>query len=119
MSSGSNPYSAGAGAQFPDQGGQFQPPGTPLPNYLVQSILVTLCCCFPFGIVAIIYAARVNRKIARGDHAGAKASSDNAKKWCWIGVIFGVIIEIVVIGIQILVGVAAVQQQNANGMGGF
>ena len=26
------------------------------PNYLIQAILVTLCCCLPFGIVAIVYA---------------------------------------------------------------
>src|SRR5882724_11600119 len=30
-------------------------PAEPVPNYLVQSILCTLCCCLPFGIVAIVY----------------------------------------------------------------
>ena len=34
-----------------------------VPNYLVQSILVTLFCCLPFGIVAIVYAAQVNGKL--------------------------------------------------------
>lgn len=29
-------------------------------NYLVPAILVTLCCCVPAGIVAIVYAAQVN-----------------------------------------------------------
>src|SRR5882672_10526815 len=32
------------------------PPGVKVPNYLVQSILVTLCCCLPFGIAAIVFA---------------------------------------------------------------
>src|SRR5438128_1439779 len=35
-----------------------------VPNYLVQSILCTLFCCLPFGIVAIVYAAQVNSKVA-------------------------------------------------------
>jgi Interferon-induced transmembrane protein. len=35
-------------------------------NYLVQSILVTLCCCMPAGIVAIIYAAQVNVSLYDG-----------------------------------------------------
>jgi hypothetical protein len=56
-----------------------------VPNYLVQAILVTLCCCLPFGIVAIVYAAQVNSKLDSGDIAGATAASNNAKLWCWIG----------------------------------
>ena len=43
----------------------FAAPAT-IPNYLVQAILVTLCCCLPFGIVAIVYAAQVNSKLDRG-----------------------------------------------------
>jgi len=56
---------------------------TSIPNYLVQSILVTLFCCLPLGIVAIINAAQVNNKISLGDIAGAMESSGKAKKWCW------------------------------------
>jgi len=37
-----------------------------VPNYLVQAILCTICCCLPFGIVAIVYAAQVNGKVAGG-----------------------------------------------------
>jgi hypothetical protein len=54
-----------------------------IPNYLVQSILVTLFCCLPLGIVAIINAAQVNNKISLGDIAGAMEASGKAKKWCW------------------------------------
>ena len=55
-----------------------------IPNYLVQAILVTIFCCQPVGIVSIVYAAQVNGKIAAGDIAGARASSQNAKTWAWI-----------------------------------
>src|SRR3954470_10856617 len=54
-------------------------------TYLIQSILVTLCCCLPFGIVAIVYAAQVSTKLAAGDLAGAQDSANKAKFWCWLG----------------------------------
>ena len=57
-------------------------------NYLAQSILVTIFCCLPFGIPAIVYAAQVNGKIQAGDINGALSASKTAKMWCWIG--FGV-----------------------------
>ncbi len=75
--------------------------GAPPPNYLVQSILVTLCCCLPFGIVAIVMSAQVNGKYQQGDYAGAVAKSEAAKKWCWAGFICGLIIGIINIGIRI------------------
>ena len=77
-------------------------PGS-IPNYLVQSILVTLCCCLPFGIVAIVYAAQVNSKFSTGDVAGAQNASAQAKKWCWISVIVGLITNAIVVVIQFAV----------------
>ncbi len=50
-----------------------------VPNYLVQSILVTLCCCPPLGIVAIVYAIQVNSMLAANDVAGARVRSRRAK----------------------------------------
>jgi hypothetical protein len=55
-----------------------------VPNYLVWSILVTLFCCLPAGIVSIVYAAQVNGKLQAGDIAGAQEASKNAKTWCWV-----------------------------------
>lgn len=57
-----------------------------IPNYLWQSILVTVLCCWPFGIPAIVYAAKVDGLKARGDIAGARAASEKAKQWCLISV---------------------------------
>lgn len=55
-----------------------------IPNYLVPSILVTICCCLPFGIVAIVYAAQVNSKLEGGNIEGALDASNKARLWCWI-----------------------------------
>lgn len=62
--------------------------GAQIPNYLWQSIVVTLCCCLPLGIVSIIFAAQVNSKLAQGDIAGARDASQKAKMFALIG--FGV-----------------------------
>jgi hypothetical protein len=70
-----------------------------VPNYLVQSILVTLCCCWPLGIVAIIQAAQVNSKLQAGDYEGAVRASQSAKQLCWwsfgAGLVVGVLYFIV------------------------
>ncbi|WDC84734.1 CD225/dispanin family protein [Caloramator sp. mosi_1] len=64
------------------------------PTYLAQAILVTLFCCLPFGIVAIVYAAQVDTKWAAGDYYGAQEASDKAKTWCMASFIIGLIIGI-------------------------
>jgi Interferon-induced transmembrane protein. len=73
-------------------------PGTPgpaIPNYLVQSILVTLCCCLPLGVVAIVFSAQVNSKLAAGDIAGAQDASNKAKMFAWIGFGLGIVVMII------------------------
>ena len=54
-------------------------------NWLVESILVTVFCCLPFGIVGIINAANVNTKFDSGDIEGAQRASAEAGKWTKIG----------------------------------
>lgn len=60
--------------------------GMPIPNYLWQSIVVTILCCWPLGIPAIVFAAKVDSLVARGDIQGAMSASASAKMWCWIAV---------------------------------
>ena len=50
-----------------------------IPNYLWQSIVATVLCCLPLGIVGLVYSMQVNTKIASGDTIGAMAASKNAK----------------------------------------
>jgi hypothetical protein len=60
-----------------------------VPNHLVFAILVTLFCCMPFGIPAIIFSSQVNTKLAKGDVEGAKDSSKKAKTWCIVALCCG------------------------------
>ena len=74
-------------------------------NYLAQAILVTIFCCLPLGIVAIVFAAQVNGKLASGDYAGAVSTSNTAKLLCWIS--FGIGLAVIVLWIGVLcVGLA-------------
>ena len=59
-----------------------------VPNYLVLSI-ISLFCCLPLGIVAVIFAAQVNNKVAAGDTAGALNSSKKAKMFSFISIGLG------------------------------
>jgi hypothetical protein len=67
----------------------------------VWSILVTVFCCLPFGIVAIVKSSQVNGLWAQGRYAEAQASADSARKWViWaavIGVVVGIIYGIIAI----------------------
>ncbi len=54
-------------------------------NWLVESILVTIFCCLPFGIAGIVFASQVNSKFAAGDYAGAERASKDAGRWTKIG----------------------------------
>jgi len=71
---------------------QWTPPPTgaqaSVPNYLVPAIL-SLFCCGPLGIAAVIFAAQVNGKVASGDIAGAVDSSKKAKLFSFISIGLG------------------------------
>lgn len=58
---------------------------------LVWSILVTLFCCLPFGIAAIVNSAKVDSLWAAGDYIGSARASEQAKKWITWSVIVGII----------------------------
>ena len=61
-----------------------------VPTYLAHAILVTLFCCLPFGIPAIVFAAQTAAKWDAGDVRGARAASMQAKRWCQIAFVAGV-----------------------------
>jgi hypothetical protein len=51
-------------------------------------------CCLPFGIVSIVQAAKVDGQWNSGDYAGARASSESAKKWAIIAAVSGLVIGV-------------------------
>jgi len=76
-----------------------------IPNYLVPAIL-SLFCCWPLAIVAIIFAAQVNGKVQSGDLAGAMDASKKAKMFSFIAIGLGLVVGIIYLLLTLL-GVAA------------
>ncbi len=77
-------YSAGSG-----NGNVNIPEMRPMPkNWFVEAILLTLLCSPIFGIIAIIYANKVESRYYAGDYDGAVSSAKSAKMWVLIG-LFG------------------------------
>ena len=73
----------------------------PMPkNWLVESILVTVLCCLPLGVVGIVFASQVQSKFSSGDIEGAKAASRQAGLFTKIGFFCGLA---VIIGYFILI----------------
>lgn len=74
----------------PPQQPQQQRPSAPMPkNWLIESILVTLFCCLPFGIAGIVFASRVESRYYAGDIDGAQYNANEAAKWTKIGFFVG------------------------------
>ena len=96
---------------------QWTPPPSPtaapanIPNYLIPAIL-SLFCCWPLSIVAIIFAAQVNGKVASGDIQGALDASKKAKLFSFIAIGIGLVLGLIYIVITILgVGLGALQSR--------
>ena len=70
-----------------------------VPNYLIPAI-ISAVCCFPLGIISIVFAAQVNKKVQMGDIAGAMDASKKAKIFSFIFIGLGVIVW----GLQMIFG---------------
>lgn len=75
----------------------------PPKSWLVESILVTILCCLPFGIAGIVNASKVESRWYSGDKAGARRASEEAARWTKIG-FFGGLVVIIVYVILVVVG---------------
>lgn len=80
----------------PPQGSPYETPyahqphyGRPLPpkNWLVESILATVLCCVPLGIVGIVYASKVENLAMNGDMVGANEAANKAKLFTILSVV--------------------------------
>lgn len=62
---------------------------------LVWGILTTILCCLPFGIVSIVYAAKVDALWAQGLYDEARAASKSAGKWAmWAAISCAIIMAL-------------------------
>jgi hypothetical protein len=67
------------------------------PTYLWQSIAVTILCCLPLGILAVIFATRVESRWQNGDYEGALHASKTARNTAFWSFIIGLFVHIAVL----------------------
>lgn len=61
----------------------------PPDNHLAWAIVVTLLCCWPFGIPALVYSVKVDTLWREGHHEAAIQAANEAKKWTKISAYVG------------------------------
>jgi hypothetical protein len=66
--------------------------------------IISIFCCWPLAIAAIIFAVQVNNKVQAGDIAGAQEASKKAKMFSFIAIGLGVA-GIVIYVIMMVLGV--------------
>ena len=71
------------------------PPQVQPNNYMLFAILTTLFCFIPTGIVALIYASRVDSLWFGQNYGEAYEASRKAKNWCVITACIGALFIIV------------------------
>jgi len=71
--------------------------------------IVSIFCCWPLAIVAIIFAAQVNGKVAAGDIQGAMDASKKAKLFSYISIGLGLGLGLIYLVLMLLgVGLSAI-----------
>lgn len=60
-------------------------------NLLIWSILSTVLCCLPLGIVAIIYSNKVDNMWNAKNYEGAREAAKNARLFCFLSLGLGIL----------------------------
>ena len=63
--------------------------------YLVLAIISLVCCCLPFAIVAIVYAAKINNAMNTGDYGEAERCARLAKIWIIAAFVVGFFVQLI------------------------
>ena len=59
--------------------------------YLILSIISTLCCCLPFGVVGIVFSAKINSAMMAGNLEEAQNNAKMARIWIIVSFAIGIL----------------------------
>ena len=59
--------------------------------YLILSIISTLCCCLPFGVVGIVFSAKINSAMLAGNLEEAQNNAKMARIWIIVSFAIGLL----------------------------
>ena len=109
-----NPYQYGStgqntSADYNANNGTYGQPQKPIngTTYLIFAIISTLLCCLPLGIVAIVYASKINSLQRSGDYAGAQNAAKKEKMFTIIGTVAALVVSIFYIIFAIVIGIGS------------
>lgn len=71
-------------------------------NHLIMAIVSTLLFFWPFGVVSIVYASKVDTKIKEGNYEEAEEASGKARSWWLASLITAVVGWVIAIIILVL-----------------
>ena len=97
------------------QAGYQQTSGIPPKTWMVESILVLIFCCLPFGIVGVVYASKVSGLFAAGRFAEAEQASRDAGKWTKLGFFIGLAVYLLYFLLVFVFGVAIFNEAKRSG----
>jgi hypothetical protein len=95
---------SGVSGTTPSPASASTPSGDIPDTYLWQSIVVTILCCLPLGIPAIVYAAQVEKYYMQGNIEAAQRASRNAKNFCIASLASGLAVYIAYIIYLVAIG---------------
>ena len=81
-------------------------------DFLPWTILSTLLCCLPFGVVAIIRSTQVNSYWAQGKYEEAVKAAADARKWTYWAV--GTAVAVWILYFVLVVGIMGFSLAAAN-----
>lgn len=73
--------------------------------YIVLSVLATLLCCLPFGIIGIVFSSRINFQQKNGNYESARESAKMAKIFLILSLVLGIIVGCASLGFLALYSV--------------
>ena len=59
--------------------------------YLILSIISTLCCCLPFGVVGIVFSAKIDSAMLAGNLEEAQNNAKMARIWIIVSFAIGLL----------------------------
>jgi hypothetical protein len=99
-----SPWGGGAGGAATPSWSTTGTPAPPVDTWLWQSIVATIFCCQPFGIVAIVYSAMAGSARDTGNIALARQRAGQARTWTLVSV--GTVL-VLVLGFLLVAGLGA------------
>jgi len=90
----------------------MQPMGAPAENVdttmpLVLSIICTVLCCLPLGVVGIVFAAMAMGAKNSGDFVGAADKARKARLFALIGIGIGLVVTVLYVLLFVILGIGA------------